>query len=208
MFDTINKISSQAVNKATGKTWEDWIGLLDKLGAKDKTHNEIVNILRTGNYISNEWWLQTVTVGYEYARGSRILGETASAGFEIGVQKAIPIPAGEAWQLITSPKVLKIWLGNISNLNLVKGYRYQTSEGTSGEIRSVKPGEKIRLTWQPHEWKGASTLQISLVPNGNKTSIRIHHEKLVDHDARINMQMHWKEVFERISQLIETKEIL
>jgi hypothetical protein len=34
-------ISSEAVRKATGRTWAEWLRLLDKAGAKKMAHGEI-----------------------------------------------------------------------------------------------------------------------------------------------------------------------
>jgi uncharacterized protein YndB with AHSA1/START domain len=201
MTDTINNVSSQAVRKATGKTWDEWIAFLDEKGARDKTHKEIVNLLSTGHYIESAWWVQMVTVGYELAQGSRLVGETATAGFEIGVQKTIPISRQKTWKLITSPEGIKTWLGDVPNLRFKVGCRYETTDGTSGVIRSIKHGERIRLTWQPRGRANPATLQISLVPTGNKTSVRIHHERLVDEAERGQMREHWRETLERLNKL-------
>ena len=104
MIDRINKVSSQSVKKATGKNWDQWIAFLDQKGARHLMHKEIVQMSSIGNHIQNPWWQQTVTVGYELSRGTRKIGETATAGFEIGVQKTFPIPINLAWELITSAR--------------------------------------------------------------------------------------------------------
>jgi uncharacterized protein YndB with AHSA1/START domain len=201
MTDTINQVSSEAVMKATGKTWDEWIAFLDEKGARDMTHKEIVNLLSSGRYITNPWWCQTVTVGYEFARGSRITGQTADAGFQIGVQKTLPIPVQRAWEIITSPEGIKVWLGDAPDIQLKVGYKYRMADGVSGEIRSVKSGERIRLTWHPQGRVQPATLQVTLTASGNKTSLRFHHEKLADGKEREKMQKHWREITERLSTL-------
>lgn len=60
-----NRISSGAVKKTTGKTWDDWLAILDKEGAKTMAHKDIVQLLREKKYIKSVWWCQMVTVGYE-----------------------------------------------------------------------------------------------------------------------------------------------
>ena len=205
MVDTLNNVSSQSVKKATGKSWDEWIEFLDKAGARKKTHKEVVLLLEEGNYIASAWWRQMVTVGYEYARGSRVLGETADAGFEIGVQKTLPISTPEAWKLLTSPEGINIWLGNTNNLELRTGFQYQTSDGISGEIRSLKTGERIRLTRKSDGITKSSTFQISLIPSGNKTSVRIHHEKLSGETDREQMGNHWRAVLESLNNLAENR---
>ena len=54
------------------------------------------------------------------------------------------------------------------------GYKYHSKTGT-GEIRIVKPLERLRLTWQKEEWSKPSTVQIRILPKErNKTTISFH----------------------------------
>ena len=78
-------------------------------------------LLQDKGYIRSGWWCQTIAVGYEYARGRRAVGQTKTAGFEIGVQKTFPISPEKAWELITGPTGRKIWLDNIPEIEFVKG---------------------------------------------------------------------------------------
>lgn len=59
-----------AVQKATGKNWEQWFSILDSAGAKTMAHRDIA-ILLAKQYKVKPWWTQMVTVEYEYARGKR-----------------------------------------------------------------------------------------------------------------------------------------
>jgi hypothetical protein len=83
-------ISDAALKKATGKGRAQWFALLDKAGAKKMSHKQIVQWLYE-SHIKKSWWAQMVAVEYEYARGKRVLGQTADAGFQIGLQKVLPI---------------------------------------------------------------------------------------------------------------------
>ncbi|MBI4050552.1 MAG: hypothetical protein HY396_01090 [Candidatus Doudnabacteria bacterium] len=157
-YEKINKISSRAVKKATGRTWEQWIRFLNVQGAAKMLHKDIARLLYDQGHIKNGWpasrssksegwWCQTVTVGYEYAKGRRAVGQTKKAGFKIGVQKVFPVSQKRAWQMITSPAGRKLWLENIGKMDFQKGRKYKTKEGTTGEIRTFKLGEKLRLAW-------------------------------------------------------------
>lgn len=166
-----NNISNEAVQSATGRTWEEWFALLDEIGAAKLSHKEIAR--RLDGYLppGDEWWAQTVTVGYEYARGRRVKGQTADAGFQIGVQKTVPMVAGQLWQFLTSPADMQLWLGSgVHDLAWEKGAVYRTNEGSHGEIRSVSPDEKLRLTWQPNGWPNQTALQLYLQAKGDKTA--------------------------------------
>jgi hypothetical protein len=38
---------------------------------------------------TSSWWRQSITVGYEQARGKRVVGETTDTGLQVGVQKSV-----------------------------------------------------------------------------------------------------------------------
>jgi len=201
MTDILNRVTSDAVKNATGKTWDEWLELLDEEKAETMSHKQIVNFLAGNNLVKNGWWQQQIAVGYEIARGKRVVGQTADAGFETGVQKTINIPLINAWELLTSPEGIKTWLGNTPRLNLRAREKFRTPDGTTGEIRSIDEGRKLRLTWVPRGWKQATTLQITLVPQGEKTSFRFYHERLMDERVRERMHSYWQDVLEQLEAL-------
>ncbi len=202
MHDKINKISSDAVKKATGKGWDEWIKTIDQLGATKMTHKQIAQMLWDKKLIKSGWWCQMVTVGYEYAKNRRTTGETEQTGFEIGAQKTLPIKAQAAWELITSAKGREIWLGKTKDFKLQEKSPYKTNEGTKGEIRTISKGERLRLTWQPKTWEKPSTLQLYVLSKGAKTSLGFHQEKLKDKKTREQMRQHWRGVMQKLANLI------
>ena len=201
MSATQRKISDAAVRKATGKSWDEWFVLLDSEGADALPHKQIARLLYDKGNIESSWWCQTVTVAYEHARGKRVFGETESVGFEIGVQKTLPLTPAQAWDLLTQPAGRALWLGAVPCLHWQKHGAYKTAEGTRGEIRSFTPGRHLRLTWQPLHFSTPSTLQVSLIPSGTKTSLRFHQEKLPSAEAREQMRAHWRDVLQKLAEL-------
>jgi len=94
--------------KGTGHGWDHWLRLLDEWGATDHTHTEIAR------YVHDElgvgaWWSQSVTVGYERARGMRALHERPE-GFEVSISKTVELPALEAWRAFAEPSSRSRWL--------------------------------------------------------------------------------------------------
>ena len=166
------------------------------------THKQIVGLVAVDGGLSNGWWQQMVTVGYEQARGLRKVGQTADAGYQIGVQKTLPIPHEPAWDLLVVGPGREVWLGETQPLDLRKGQEYVTSNGVSGEIRSVAPGQRLRLTWSHPDLARPSTVQLMLIASGEKTSVRFHQEKLSSQDEREQMRRHWREVLRRLQELV------
>ena len=201
----LDGVSSESAKKATGHDWAEWKSILDKAGAKKWNHKEIVAYLKD-NYELSGWWQQSVTVAYEKAEGRRVVGQTADTGFQVGIQKTFPVGIDQAWSLLSSRKGIACWLGNVSRFSFVEGKTYTTESGTEGEIRVVKPGNRIRLTWHKPGMKRPATLQITLVENtSEKTSIRVHLEHLPSQKVREEMKSHWRGVLGDLAELAASK---
>jgi hypothetical protein len=71
-------MSDASVKKQTGRTWAEWVKVLDGVQAAEKPHREITQ------YVSSlgtpDWWTQMVTVGYERIRGLRDKGQRRGGG--------------------------------------------------------------------------------------------------------------------------------
>lgn len=197
-------VSSEAVAKATGRDWDQWLEFLDGLGAVDLSHKEIVALVAGPGELDNGWWQQSVTVGYEQARGLRVIGQTSTAGFQIGVQKTLPVPVEAAWRLVADAPGRDLWLGGVDGLEFRRGEKYRTADGVWGEVRSAVPGQRVRLTWGSPELEQQSTLQVTLVASGAKTSVRFHQEGLSNLEERESMRSHWRQVLGMLSELAES----
>ena len=195
-------VSSEAVLAATGRGWDEWVEFLDGLGAAEMSHKEIVALAAGPGGLANGWWQQSVAVGYEQARGLRVVGQTSGADFQIGVQKTLPVPWGVVWGLLTEGEGRDCWLGRTGPLEFLKGETYETAEGYRGEIRSCAPGERVRLTWDHPALAQTSTLQIYLAPSGERTSVRFHQERLSSLEERELMREHWRGVLADLARLV------
>lgn len=178
-------VSDDAVREATGRTPAQWEALLDARGATDLSHKQIVALLKESGEIESGWWRQMLAVDYERRKGKRMVGQTADTGFQIGVQRTLPIPPEDAWALLTSPQGVAAWLGAAPPLKWEKGETYALKDGAAGEVRVFKPGSHLRITVQPDGWPRASTLQVRVMPKGEqKTVVSFHQEHLPGADER------------------------
>ena len=195
-------VSSEAVGKATGRSWPEWVEFLDDLGAQEKDHREIVSLIAGPGGQPNGWWQQSVAVGYEQARGLRVVGQTSAADYQIGVQKTLPVPLDKAWKLMSDGPGRDIWLGTTECLEFRKGERYETVEGSWGEIRSAVLGRRVRMTWANSELAQPSTLQLYLVASGERTSVRFQQERLSSLEERERMRSRWQDVLRNLGHLV------
>ena len=133
----------------------------------------------------------------------KIIGQTKSVGFQVGVRRTFPISQEQAWALITTVEGVHAWLGEGTAVILEPGHKYHSKTGT-GEIRIVKPLEQLRLTWQKEEWLKPSTVQIRILPKDcNKTTISFHQEHLSDQTVREEMKGHWESVLDLIKERVQ-----
>lgn len=196
-----NGISDEAVARATGRDWNAWLAFLDDLGAEEMEHKGIVALLAGPGGLSNGWWQQSVAVGYEQARGLRVVGQTSTGGYQVGVQKTLPVSVEAAWNLVMDGPGRAVWLGTVDRLELRRGEQYRTSEGPWGEIRSVAIGQRVRLTWHSPELLSPSTLQVYVMASGEKASVRFHQEGLSTLEERESMRQHWRLATEGLLRL-------
>ncbi len=201
MIDKLNNISSEAVLKATGRDWNEWIAFIKKSGGDEMDHRALVHLAGTAGQVESLWWQQSVAVGYEFARGRRVTGQTADTGFQLGVQRTIPMNQKTLWRLLFSEAGLAIWLGKTKGISLEPGSTFETIDGTSGEIRRIKPGERIRLQLNGQPITHPITMQITLNCPRNtisKTTLRFHAEKLHSEKERNTLRKHWNNLFDAL----------
>jgi uncharacterized protein YndB with AHSA1/START domain len=92
-----------------------------------------------------------------------------------------------------------VWLGaGVQRLD-EPGEAYETSAGTSGEIRSFLPHDRMRLTWQPPDWDHDSTVQFTVRTAGpGRTMLGFHQERLADASEREQQRVHWRAMLDAV----------
>jgi hypothetical protein len=93
-------VSEEAIRKATGRGWDEWLRDLDAWDAAERSHTEIARHV-SETYSISGWWAQSVTVGYERARGMRAVHQT-SRGFEVSVSKTLALPPADVWPWVVN----------------------------------------------------------------------------------------------------------
>lgn len=190
-------ISDEKVREATGRTPAEWEAELDARGAADFSHKQIVAALEEAG-VESGWWQQMLAVDYERRKGKRAVGQTAAAGFNVGVQRTWPVSADEAWRLLTSAEGVQAWLGGAPP-RWEKGEAYRLRDGSSGEVRVFNPGSHLRITWQPEGWPRPSIIQVRVTPAGErKTVVSFHQEHLPGAAERDERRRFFEAAFEAL----------
>lgn len=130
------------------------------------------------------------------------VGKTRDVGWEIGVSRTVTVPADRVWDLLTSADGTELWLGSGVTWPADAGSPFELADGTVGEVRSFRPLDRIRLTWQPADWDHESTVQVAIRDLGAKTRITFHQERLADAAEREHQREHWAAVMERVQAAV------
>ncbi|MEU6232384.1 SRPBCC domain-containing protein [Kitasatospora sp. NPDC047058] len=137
--------------------------------------------------------------------GPRPVGLTRDAGFQIGVSRTLSHPPEAVWSLLTSPEGAALWLGPGARLADRVGGPVSAADGSSGELRSLHPGSRIRLTWQPPGRDRATTVQVTVTPGHGGTVLRFHQERLDDPAERSRQREHWRAVMDAVAAGLATR---
>ncbi len=122
----------------------------------------------------------------------RGVGQTKAVGFNVGARRAFALTPEQAWDWVTSPVGVGLWLGDVvGGLPHTPRAQYATRDGATGELRVFEPGSHLRLTWQPAGWKRASLIQVRVNVAARGASIAFHQEHLSGPQVRAEMKKRW-----------------
>ena len=173
------RMSDEAVRAKTGKTWDEWLSILDAAGAKALGHKEIVALV--GQHGVGPWWRQMVTVTYEQARGLREKHQTAT-GYTANASRTIGVPVDRLFEAWSDAALRSRWLPD--------------AELT---IRKATPGKSLRISWGD-----GSNVDVGLIPKGeSKSQVAVEHAKLPDAAAVAWAKGYWKQALDRLQAMVE-----
>ena len=173
--------SDEAMRRASGRGYEDWFALLDAWGAAERSHTQIAAWLVSEHRVDG-WWAQSITVGWERARGRRALHEMAG-GFSVGATRTVSVDAERLLEAFTSLPVRERWL-----------------PGAPMRPRATPAAGTARFDWDDPP----SRLIVSVVPKGpGKATVAVQHERLPEAAAGERLKAHWRERLAALKALLE-----
>lgn len=194
----VGRVSSASVEKGSGKNWDQWVALLDRAGARNMTHQEIVAFLKK-KYKLTLWWQQGVTGGYEIHTGRRVEGQNLKGDYSVTVTKSFALEQKVLWKKLWSVEGLALWLNPMSEFVLKKKNAFEVEGGIFGDVRSFKAPLRARLSWQDSDWLKPTYLQIYIAKRpGKKSVLAFMHDSLKTAAVKEQMRRHWRQAIERL----------
>jgi hypothetical protein len=167
-FATLAGISDASIQKKTGRTWAQWVRVLDAIDAARMPHRQIAAHVHA-TYAIDGWWAQSVTVGYERIRGLRQIGQRRDGTFEISKSRTFPVRAPVLYRAFTNPKLRAQWLGDVVLT-----------------VRKATPNKVVRITWPDR-----TSVEASFTSKGEKSQVSIQHTRLASKDSAAKLKAWW-----------------
>jgi hypothetical protein len=174
-------VGTEAVLRATGRAWDEWLTVLDRAGAKALPHKEIA-LLLSRKFSVPDWWSQMVTVGYEQARGLRVVNQNTQ-GFAASASRTVATSLDALFQAWSDPRLRERWLPD-----------------APVEVRRSTDGKSMRLAWT----KGDSSVEVGFFAKGDaKSMVAVQHGKLAKAADVKRQKAYWGDALERLKALLE-----
>jgi uncharacterized protein YndB with AHSA1/START domain len=174
-------MSDEAVHRATGQTWNEWIGILDAKGAFKLPHKEIASYLQTEHELPS-WWAQTVTVTYERARGLRAINQKCDGSFSTSVSRTVAVPVEKLYDTWSDVKLRARWL-----------------PAAPLTVGKATPNKSIRFAWK----EGRSRVKVDFLAKGPfKSQATLDHENLPNATSVKQSKLYWSEALERMKTVL------
>ena len=171
-------MSDGSVSAKTGRSWAQWVRVLDDAGSASKPHREIVS------YVSSlgtpSWWTQMVTVGYERIRGLREKGQRRGGGYEATKSRTFNVSLEELFDAFENARRRRQWLP------------------AKVAVRSVSPGKRIRWNWED----GRIVVFEFTRKGERKSGVAVGHLNLPDKPASEAMKKMWSGHFDRLAEYL------
>jgi uncharacterized protein YndB with AHSA1/START domain len=171
-------MSDDAVRKQTGRTWAEWVRVLDAAGAAKMPHRDIAK--HVSSLGVPDWWCQMVTVGYERIRGLRDRGQRRGGGYEASKSRTFNVPVQTLFKAFTDARTRTRWLP------------------VKITVRSATPPKRMRIIWDDD-----TSVQLGFLSKGPaKSAVAVQHGKLRDRSAVDATKKAWGEYFDRLRALL------
>jgi hypothetical protein len=178
-------VADERVLEATGRGWRAWFEQLDEWGAAARSHTEMARWLREDQGVDG-WYAQSITVGYERARGLRAPGQRPD-GFAVGATRTIAVPVERLFEAFTDEPLRERWL-----------------PGAELSVRTATAPRTARYDWED----GATRVIVGFEAAGDaKSRIALSHERLPDADTAEEMKAWWRERLTELKTSLEGGEL-
>lgn len=178
-YETLAGMSDAAVSKPTGRTWPQWVEILDAWGAAERPHRDIAEHVSSLGVPG--WWTQTVTVGYERLRGLRARGQRRNGTWEASKSRTFKVPLSDLYDACSNSKSRQRWL-----------------PGMKLTVRTATAGKSMRLAFED-----GTLVQFYFTAKATgKSQLAVQHTKLPSKEEADRLKTFWSERLDALAELL------
>jgi uncharacterized protein YndB with AHSA1/START domain len=191
------------IKSATGKSWDEWFGLLDKRGGIAAGRRAI------GEFLYREckldpWWCATLNVEYEAARGA-VEKDGRPKGYMICVTKTISAPVDKAYAAWATSEGLNQWFSEKTKAEVSDGGRYSNADEDTGLFKRVRKNKDLRFTWENPGHTSVTLVDVVFQDKGKgKTGVMITHDRIQKREEADGLREGWGQALDRLKTLLES----
>ena len=171
-------MSDAAIRARTGRTWAQWVRVLDAVDATKMSHADIARRVRE-EFKVGDWWAQGVTVGYERIRGLREKGQRRGGAYEASKSKTLPVTAEVVFAAFADARTRGKWLPE------------------EVVVRKATPPRSLRMTWPD-----GTGVEAWIVAKGPKCSVALQHTKLASKADQAARKAYWADRLAALEALL------
>ena len=183
IVDSMNEESRIiAVERATKRTWDEWLQYMDGIGAKNLSHHEIATRVLdelNGKLENIGWWAQAVTVAYEQYVGHRAPGQRPDGTFQTSVSKSTKLGMRD---------LMDKWVTFAAKDEIVLAL-------CTGGVRVS--GTENRITWRTKAHDTSSIRVTSEPKNDGTAAIVAVQMGLLTNELNIEAKSKWSSILQR-----------
>lgn len=169
--------SISAIERASARSWDEWVRLFESHNANELGHSEIARIARAAmpkNLANPDWWAQGTAIAYEQHAGLRVPGQSTSGTFRVSASRTLPLDRDAA---------IAAWADAHGELIEHLGHAASAVRTSRTEKRSF---------WR-FNLNDAGKVEISATPKGtDRVILGVSHDGLPDGERIEEWRTHWK----------------
>lgn len=128
------------------------------------------------------------------------LGLSPDAGWELEVERTLPLPIDEAWQRLVA-EWLPGWLG-VDSVPRMVGAPLLDRGTARGRVLGCHVGRRVRVRWTPSDLDHETIFQATLIPVSEGTQMVLHQERLLGAAERQALLNRWTAAVGRVARAI------
>lgn len=181
----VSASNTSSIAASTGRSWEEWVSLLDARSARLLDHTAIARLaleIMPAEAPNQEWWAQGVAVAYEQHAGLRLPGQSCAGDFRASASRTLATDRDGA---------VAAWRERVGGLDV---FRDVPLDGEPTESRTEKWSY-----WRARLADGSRITVNATDKQPGKAVLSVEHAGLSSAEDGEQWRSHWKALLKELA---------